>query len=162
MQKKIFQKKSIIRKAKDQKYKNVHSSAEKGVFIIKAIEDGDIRPGNLDAALHSPEPLKPPELSKPQKTIAERVKLRRQRLDDVKEFVNEISRNEKDIDMESYKKHFISKSPKEILKHVYSLKSTGGNKELIDLIKSALSDLRDEIDKMSLDEIINKKSHKIV
>ena len=47
-------------------------------------------------------------------------------------------------------------------KHLYETKNTEGNKKLIQLIMSRLSDLKEKIEKMSESEIKNKKLDEIV
>ena len=49
-----------------------------------------------------------------------------------------------------------------MLKNLYDLNDKNKNEQLVDVIKSGLIDLKNEIKKMSKDEIKNEKPHKIV
>ena len=60
-----------------------------------------------------------------------------------------ITKEEKGINRELLKKHFNSQMPTAILKALYNLNDRKKNKELVNIIKSGLSDLANEIENMS-------------
>ena len=49
-----------------------------------------------------------------------------------------------------------------MLKYSYNLNDRNENNKLVDIIKSRLTDFKNEIEKMSEDEIKNEKRYKIV
>ena len=49
-----------------------------------------------------------------------------------------------------------------MLKYLYNLNDRNENNKLVDIIKSRLIDFKNEIEKMSEDEIKNEKRYKIV
>ena len=60
-----------------------------------------------------------------------------------------------------FKKHFNSNVPTALIKQLYETKNRKKNKTIVDLIKSGLKDLKEEIKEMSEEREI-EKSHKIV
>ena len=60
---------------------------------------------------------------------------------------------EKSINMELLRQHFAFPSPSVILKILYNVEDKKRNNELVNLFKSGLSDLKDEIKRISEDEI---------
>ena len=64
--------------------------------------------------------------------------------------------------MELFKKYFSFQTPTEMLESICNLNDKNKNNMLVSLIKSGLSDLKNEIKKMSEDEIIIEKPNKIV
>ena len=56
------------------------------------------------------------------------------------------------INMELFKKHVNLPSPILILKNLYNVDNREKNNELVNIIKSGLSDLKDEIENMSENE----------
>ena len=52
-----------------------------------------------------------------------------------------------------FQKHFKFTKPSAWLKELYRIKNKKGNKELVDLVKSGLKDLKDEIKEISENEI---------
>ena len=81
---------------------------------------------------------------------------------DAKE-VNELINKEKtDINSESFKKKFSFQRPSEMLKAVYVTNNRRKNEKLVNVIKSGLSVVKNEIRGMSDDEIEIEKPDKIV
>ena len=65
--------------------------------------------------------------------------------------LNELIYKEKTgINNELFRKHFSFQRPSEILKAVYNANDAKENNDLINVIKSGLSDLKGEIEKMKL------------
>ena len=64
--------------------------------------------------------------------------------------------------MELFIKYFSFQMPTEMLKTLYALNDRNKNNMLGNMIKSGLNDLKNEIKKVSEDEIITEKPHKIV
>ena len=87
-------------------------------------------------------------------TIAEKVKLRRQRQ-------SEIIRDEKDINMDLFKEYFNYESPSKLLKDVYNTNKKKNN-DLVNMIKNRVCDLEKEIEKISENEKEVEKPNEIV
>ena len=81
---------------------------------------------------------------------------------DANEFNELINKEDTDINSELFKKHFSFQRPSEILKAVYTTKTRRTNEKLVNVIKTGLSDLKNEIKEMSDDEIEIEKPNKIV
>ena len=62
----------------------------------------------------------------------------------------------KDISYELFEKHFNVVAPTVLAKKLYETKDKKKNNELVNVIKSGLIDLKDEIEKMSKEEKKNK------
>ena len=104
-----------------------------------------------------------------EENIAERTKLRRQ-AEEEKNTRNEdalinyyklmrlISFKKRDINFELFKRNFSFQTPAKMLETIYNLNNKNKNNMLVSIIKSGLSDLKNEIKKMSEDEIIFEKS----
>ena len=60
-----------------------------------------------------------------------------------------ITNEEKGINRELLKKHFNSRMPTAMLKALYNLNDRKKNKELVNITKTGLSDLANEIENMS-------------
>ena len=58
----------------------------------------------------------------------------------------------KTIKCDLFKKHFNFNVPSALIKQLYETKNRKKNNELVNVIKSGLSDLKDEIKEMSEDE----------
>ena len=58
---------------------------------------------------------------------------------------------------ESFKRYFNFQRPSEMLKFIYNTNDKKKNNDLINVIKIGLSDLKDEIKKMSKNEIKTEK-----
>ena len=71
----------------------------------------------------------------------------------VDEFIKLMVEKEKSINMELLRQHFAFPSPSLIVKILYNVEDKKRNNELVNLIKSGLSDLKDEIKRISEDEI---------
>ena len=61
-----------------------------------------------------------------------------------------------------FKKHFNFLVPSSLVKQLHEIKYKNKNNKLVNKIKSAFSDLKDEIKEMSKDEIENEKPGKIL
>ena len=61
-----------------------------------------------------------------------------------------------------FEKHFNFISSTVLTKHLHEIKNKKENNELVNVIKSGLIDLKDEIKKMSKEEIENEKPDKIL
>ena len=85
-----------------------------------------------------------------------------QRKDNYKKYFKYIEDKSIDINYELFKKHFNFKAPAVLAKKLYATKNTNKNNELVNVIKSGLIDLKDEIEKMSKEEIENEKPYKIL
>ena len=69
---------------------------------------------------------------------------------------------EADINGELFKNYFKFQMPSVMFKNLYNLNDREKNNLLVNTIKSRLSDLKNEIKKMSKDEIKTEKPYKIV
>ena len=81
---------------------------------------------------------------------------------DIDEFTEFIITEETGINRELFKNYFSYEKPTVMLKNLYNLNDKNKNEQLVDVIKSGLIDLKNEIKKMSEDEIKNEKPYKIV
>ena len=81
---------------------------------------------------------------------------------DVNELNELIVKEETDIDRELFKNYFKFQMPTAMLKTLYNLNDRKKNNLLVNTIKSELSNLKNEIKKMSEDETENEEPHKIV
>ena len=79
--------------------------------------------------------------------------------DDYKKFIKYIENKSKGINYELFEKHFNFVVPTALLKQLYETINRKQNYKLVNVIKSGLSDLKDETKKMSEDE--KKKADKI-
>ena len=82
--------------------------------------------------------------------------------DDYKNFFKYIEDELKSISYKLFKKHFHFVSPTAFTKQLYETKNKNKNNELVNVIKSGLIDLKDEIKKMSKEEIEIEKPDKIL
>ena len=73
--------------------------------------------------------------------------------DDYKKFIKYIENESKGINYDLLKKHFKYVVPNALVKQLYETKNGKKNNELVNVINSGLSDLKDEIKEMSKDEI---------
>ena len=80
----------------------------------------------------------------------------------MKEFNELINKEETAINRELYQRHLNIQRPSKMLKIVYTTNDKKENNKLVDVIKSGLSDLKNEIEKMSENEKIIKQPNKIV
>ena len=67
-----------------------------------------------------------------------------------------VNKEETDMNRELFQKHFNFHKPSAMLRELYRIKNKK-NKELVDLIRSGLRGLRDEIKRMSENEIAIEK-----
>ena len=81
---------------------------------------------------------------------------------DVKEFNKLIIKEETGMNRELFLKCFNFQMPTAMLKAVYNTNSKKKNNDLINVIKSGLSDLKNEIKKVSQEDIKFKKPYEIV
>ena len=82
--------------------------------------------------------------------------------DGYKSFIKYIEDESKGISYELFKKYFYSSVPSALVKQLYETKKKNNNYKLVSVIKSGLSDLKDEIKEMSKEEIENEKPDKIL
>ena len=82
--------------------------------------------------------------------------------DGYKSFIKYIEDESKGISYELFKKYFYSSVPSALVKQLYETKKKNNNYKLVSVIKSGLSDLKDEIKEMSKEEIENKKPDEIL
>ena len=82
--------------------------------------------------------------------------------DDYKKIIKYIENESEGINYELFKKHFNFVVPSVSVKQLYETKNKNKNNELVNVIKSGLSDLKDEIENMSENEIKTEKSSKIL
>ena len=68
------------------------------------------------------------------------------------DLVNFIKRKKEDINIDLFKKHFTFQNPSNMLKKLTKTRSKKYNRQILNLIKSGLKDLKNEIEKMSEDE----------
>ena len=79
-----------------------------------------------------------------------------------KKIIKYIENESKSINYDLFKKHFNFVVPSALIKQSYEIKNKNKNNELVNVIKSGLSDLKDEIKKMSEDEKEIEKPDKIL
>ena len=79
----------------------------------------------------------------------------------VKKIIKYIEKESKEINYDLLKKHFKFVVPSALVKQLYETKNKTKNYKLLNVIKSGLSDLKDEIKEMSEDEIKTEKPDKI-
>ena len=80
----------------------------------------------------------------------------------VKNFIRHIENESKIINYCLFKKHFNFAVPSALVKQLFEAKNRKKNNGLVNVIKSGLSDLKDEIKKMSEDEKEIEKPDKIL
>ena len=73
-----------------------------------------------------------------------------------------ITKEETGMNRELFKRYFNFQMPTAMLKAVYTINDRKKNNELVSMIKSGLSHLKNEIERMSEDEIKIEKSYEIV
>ena len=81
---------------------------------------------------------------------------------DVNDLNELIIKKETDVNREIFKNYFIFQMPTLMLKTLYSLNDRKKNNQSVNMIKSGLSDLKNEIKKMYEDEIKIEKLYEIV
>ena len=69
--------------------------------------------------------------------------------DDLSEFNEWVNKKETCINSELFKKNFSFQGPNDMLKTVYNTNDRKKNSDLVNVIKSGLSDLKNEIENMS-------------
>ena len=74
-----------------------------------------------------------------------------------KKFIEYIENESKGINYELFINYFVFVVPSALAKKLFKIKDKKKNNELVNLIKIKLNDLKDEIKKMSKDEIENEK-----
>ena len=73
-----------------------------------------------------------------------------------------VNKQETSINKKLFKNYFSFQTPSALLKELYKTNDKEKNRLLVSVINSGLKDLKEEINKMSKEERINKKSGKIV
>ena len=79
--------------------------------------------------------------------------------DDFKKFIEYIENESKGINYDLFKDYFDLVVPSALAKKIYETKK---NNELVELIKVRWSNLKDDIEKMTEDEIKNERPYKIL
>ena len=77
--------------------------------------------------------------------------------DDVSKFNEWVNKKETGINYELFKKYFKFQRPSDMLKDLYITNDKYKNNKLVNIIKSGLSDLKNEIEDMSEEEKENEK-----
>ena len=80
----------------------------------------------------------------------------------IKKCIMYIENESKGINYDLFRKHFSFAVPSALIKQLYEIKDRKKNNELVNVIKIGLSDLKDEIKKMSEDEKEIEKPDKIL
>ena len=80
----------------------------------------------------------------------------------VKKLSELVNKEETEINWELFQKHFKCTNASAFLRELYRIKNKKENKKLVDLIKSGLKDLKDEIKEMSENEIEIERPDKMV
>ena len=101
---------------------------------------------------------KPSKIEEKKYVLESAIKLFNARKDIIKYIENE----SKGINYELFDSYFNSVVPSVLVKQLYKTKNKTKNNQLVNVIKSGLRDLKDEIKKMSEDEIKIEKPHKII
>ena len=96
------------------------------------------------------------------KTLDKKEPLKKLMKDYLKEFNELINREETNINSELFQKHFKFQRLSDTLKAVYTTNDKNKNNRLVNVIKSGLSDLKNEIEKMGEEEQETEKLNKIV
>ena len=99
--------------------------------------------------------------SKVVKRLIKRSHLKNQQQLMRKNLMNLINKEETNRNSELFRKHFSFQRPSEILKPVYTPNNRMKNEKLVNVVKSGLSDLKNEIEEISDDEIEIEKPDKI-
>ena len=82
--------------------------------------------------------------------------------DDANKFNKWVNREETDINSKIFHKCFCFQRPSDMLKEVYKINDKNKNNKLVDMIKSGLSDLKNEIEDMSEEEKKIEKPNEII
>ena len=82
--------------------------------------------------------------------------------DDLNEFNEWVNREETGINHNLFQKHFNLWRPSDMLKTIYNTNDRKKNNDLVNVIKSGLSDLKNEIENMGEEEKETEKPNKIV
>ena len=82
--------------------------------------------------------------------------------DDLSEFNEWVNKKETGINRELFKKNFNFQRPSEMLKTVYNTNDRKKNNDLVNVIKSGLSDVKNEIENMGKKEKETEKPNEIV
>ena len=80
----------------------------------------------------------------------------------VKKFIKYIENESKSINYDLFKKHFNFIVPSALIRQLYEIKNRKENNQLVNTIRSGLTDLKDKILKMSEDEKEIEKADKIL
>ena len=88
--------------------------------------------------------------------------LKKSTKDDVNNSNEWVNKKETDINYELFQKHFKFQKPSDMLKPVYKTNDKKNNNNLVNIIKSGLSDLKKEIEDMSEEEKETEKPSEII
>ena len=89
-------------------------------------------------------------------------KKKKKKILNVYKFNEWVNKQETSINKKLFKNYFSFQTPSALLKELHKTDDKEKNKLLVSVINSGLKDLKEEINKMSKEERINKKSDKIV
>ena len=89
-------------------------------------------------------------------------KKKKKKILNVYKFNEWVNKQETSINKKLFKNYFSFQTPSALLKELHKTDDQEKNKLLVSVINSGLKDLNEEINKMSKEERINKKSDKIV
>ena len=92
-----------------------------------------------------------------EESIAERTKLRREK---DKEFIENIENKSKTINYNLFKDYFKFESPTALTEQLYKIKNKNKNNGLVNVIENRLTDLKNEIKKMTKREKKSKNQTK--
>ena len=92
----------------------------------------------------------------------EQEKIQEETITDANEFNEWIIKKEADINGKLFMKHFNFQRPSDMLKNLYQINDKEKKNKLVNVINSGLKDLKEEIKKMSEEEINTEKPDKIV
>ena len=96
--------------------------------------------------------LKKKKQKKKNNSLVKKNHLKNQTKDDMSNFNDWVNKKETGINCELFEKHFKFQRPSDMLKSVYKTNDKKNNNKLVNIIKSGLSDLKNEIENMSEEE----------
>ena len=117
--------------------------------IVSLFRNGFVKPLDYQSA------VKLEKKSKPEKTVGERTKLRKQTL-------NEIAKNEKNISLELFRKYFEYLSPVDMYKNLNDSINTERNKIQTESIKNAFTDFKKDTENTPKDNANKIEEKKII
>ena len=106
--------------------------------------------------------LKKKKKEQKEQQTSEKEPLKESSKDDANNFNEWVNKKETDINYELFQKHFKFQKPSDMLKPAYKTNDKKNNNKLVNMIKSGLSDLKNEIEDMSEDEKEIEKPSEII